>query len=129
VAFSKQPEISSYQTKPVPLLQELASRGSSTAKDSFMLNAYAEITKSKTTKEESAVLVKRAGTAQQVASTGTGVVRGIHFWALYDKFYVCIGRDVYVYFNNTAGNAFQNAMYLQSKVRPFLNSKAEVGPL
>jgi len=62
-----------------------------------MLNAYAELTKSKTTKEDDAVLVKRAGTAQQIASTGTGVVRGIHFWALYDKFYVCIGRDVYVY--------------------------------
>ena len=39
------------------------------------------------------------------------------------------GRDVYVYFNNTAGNAFQNAMYLKAKVRHFLNSKAEVGPL
>lgn len=26
------------------------------------------------------------------------------------------GRDVYVYFNNTAGNAFENARYLQSKL-------------
>ena len=27
------------------------------------------------------------------------------------------GRDVYVYFNNTAGNAFENARYLQERVR------------
>jgi uncharacterized protein YecE (DUF72 family) len=26
------------------------------------------------------------------------------------------GKDVYVYFNNTAGNAFENAIYLQSQV-------------
>lgn len=29
--------------------------------------------------------------------------------------YLQTGRDVYAYFNNTAGNAFENAMYLQSK--------------
>ncbi|TMI97126.1 MAG: DUF72 domain-containing protein, partial [Bacteroidetes bacterium] len=26
------------------------------------------------------------------------------------------GKDVYAYFNNTAGNAFENARYLQSKL-------------
>lgn len=28
------------------------------------------------------------------------------------------GKDVYIYFNNTAGNAFENARYLQSKLNP-----------
>ena len=26
------------------------------------------------------------------------------------------GKDVYIYFNNTAGNAFENARYLQAKL-------------
>ena len=30
--------------------------------------------------------------------------------------YLKTGKDVYVYFNNTAGNAFENARYLQSKL-------------
>ena len=32
------------------------------------------------------------------------------------------GKDVYVYFNNTAGNAFENARYLQSKLHPASSS-------
>ncbi|HEX2629132.1 MAG TPA: DUF72 domain-containing protein [Chitinophagaceae bacterium] len=36
--------------------------------------------------------------------------------AIIIKEFARAGRDVYVYFNNTAGNAFENAKYLQSKL-------------
>jgi len=32
------------------------------------------------------------------------------------KEFIQSGKDVYVYFNNTIGNAFENARYLQSKL-------------
>ncbi len=101
MAFSKQPTQSTYSTKTVGLLKELGSRGNDTAKDSFYLNAYAEVQKNKTTKEEELIAVSRAGTSTVVESLGSDGVRGAWVWKDIGQVFICIGRHIYVYSADT----------------------------
>lgn len=100
MAFTKQPVNSTYSTKTVGLLKELGSRGISTAKDSYWLNAYGEIQKNKATQENEVVVQKRPGSSTPVASVGSGGVRGMWLWKDLGRIYIAIGADIYVYSAN-----------------------------
>lgn len=101
MSFTKQPVNSTYSTKKVGLLKELASRGTSTAKDAYLLNAYAEIQEQKDIGDKDAIITSRAGVAEGIASVGTGGVRGAYLWKDQNKLFICVGADIYVYTAST----------------------------
>lgn len=87
---------SSYITKTFPLLSILDSRDSNGLYDSLALNCLAEIIKDEG-EEPQINLLKRDGTEEIIASTGTGVVRGLYHWNSNNRLYVAIGTSIYVY--------------------------------
>jgi hypothetical protein len=52
MAFTKTPVNSTYTTKSVGLAKELGSRGTTSAKDSYMRNCYVEMQKNKDTQDK-----------------------------------------------------------------------------
>lgn len=97
MAFTKTPVNSTYQTKPIELVKELDSRGTSTAKDSYILNGYAESKQNKTTKEEMLAIFKRAGCSAIIAAVGASDIRGMFHWYGENRLFVAIDNAIYVY--------------------------------
>lgn len=92
----RQPVNSTYDTKQIPFVRDLNSRGSSTNKDEYFINVYPASIKDKLTGDKQLPLVKRSGTTQFIAGVGT-TNRGIFHWKETSKLFVCIDRDCYVY--------------------------------
>lgn len=97
MAFTKTPANSTYQTKQLELVKELDSRGTSTAKDGYILNGYAETKQNKTTKEEMLSLFKRAGCSSIITAVGTNDIRGMFHWYGENRLFVAIDNAIYVY--------------------------------
>ncbi len=89
------PAESSYKTKPFPLLSVMDSRDSTGTYDDLALNCLTEIVKMGEDTQIS--IIKRDGTEEIIATTGSGVVRGIFFWHQQNKLFVAIGDDIYIY--------------------------------
>jgi hypothetical protein len=96
MAFSKNPAVSTYQTKGVPLASEFNPRGSVPTTDATYTNCYLEMTKNKTTGEQTIALRKRNGSSVLVAFPGINI-RGWHFWEDRSKLYVAVDRNIYIY--------------------------------
>ena len=89
------PAESSYKTKLFPLLSVMDSRDYTGTYDDLALNCLTEIVK--TDEGTQVTLLKRDGSEEIIASTGTGVVRGLYHWNANYKLFVSIGVDIYVY--------------------------------
>jgi hypothetical protein len=96
MAYSKNPEFSTYQTKPIPLISELNSRGSTTATDVDYLNCYVEYIKNKTTQQQEMSLRKRWGSTSLI-SLVNATTRGWYYWEDQAKLFIAQSDDIYVY--------------------------------
>jgi hypothetical protein len=102
MAFSKVPEKSTYQTKQLPLMREYASRASGFSKDADYQNVFFEITKNKTTQENTYDIFPRPGTENFSQILQSAVVRQVYFWEARNKFYVWVNDDIQIV-NGTTG--------------------------
>lgn len=84
-----------YKTETLPLLSTLDSREGTAAYDDLSVNAITEVIKMGEDTQIS--IIKRDGTEEIIATTGSGVVRGIFFWHQQNKLFVAIGDDIYIY--------------------------------
>jgi hypothetical protein len=96
MAFSKQPEVSTYQNKEIPLIAQSFSRGSSPVVDVQYINCFPEYLKSKLTQTQDLRLRKRSGSSE-LANLVTSVTRNIYYWEDQSKLYVAQGSNVYIY--------------------------------
>lgn len=96
MAFSKNPAISTYQTKKLPLAAEFNPRGTTATTDTVLINCYLEMLKSKTTNEQTVAIRKRNGSSVLVALAGANI-RGWHFWEDRNKLYVAVDRNLSIY--------------------------------
>jgi hypothetical protein len=85
-----------YTTKVIPLISREDQRDSQNTEDDVMINFLPELTYTAEAAQQ-LCLVKRNGTEETIATTGAGVIRGIHSWDEVGKFYVVIDRDIYIY--------------------------------
>lgn len=85
----------SYKTETFPLLSVMDSREYSSVYDDLALNVLTEIVKNGENPQIS--IIKRDGTEEVIATTGTGVVRGLFHWHAQNKLYVAIGADIRIY--------------------------------
>lgn len=105
------PTEDSYITKVVPLVSVDDQRASATSIDDIMINFLPEIVEN-LDGSRSITVFKRNGSSETIATTGSGVIRGIYSWDSVGKFYVVIDRDIYIYtistyaLNATLTNAF-----------------------
>lgn len=89
------PVNSTYETKTFPLLSIIDSRESAGSYDDIAINCITEIAKEPDGNQVS--LIKRDGTEEIIATTGTGVVRGLFHWNGQNKLFVAIGADIFIY--------------------------------
>lgn len=94
--YSKQPSISTYQTKEISLIGEMNSRYGDPTKDIDYLNCFPEMIQNKSTKEQYTYLRKRSGTIAAFTLTNP-TTRGIHYWEDQDRLYVAQGHDILIY--------------------------------
>lgn len=111
----RQPVNSTYKTEFISVAAEINSRTSSPDKDEYFQNVLPESIKNKVTGEKELSLIKRSGTAIDIATTGSGNMRGFFYWKRENQLFTCIGRDVRIYnattytLLNTLVNAVGNA--------------------
>lgn len=96
MAFSKQPEVNTYQNKEIPLIAQSFGRGSSPSIDVEYLNCFPEYVKSKLTQTQDLRLRKRSGSASLVSLVNS-ITRGIHYWEDQSKLYVAQLGNIYIY--------------------------------
>lgn len=96
MAFSKNPQLQTYQTKTVPLAEEINSRSASLLKDEDCLNCYQEYIQSRITGEKEFYMRKRDGTEAFIEPPGA-VNRGMYFWEDQSKIFVAMDDDILVY--------------------------------
>lgn len=101
MAFTKQPVNSTYTTKTIPLVREINSRGSNNLKDEYYTNCFPESVQNKLTSEQDINLIKRDGSTQFIAASGTGVLRGFFNWKDQERLFKVVGRDCFVYNTET----------------------------
>ena len=98
MAFSKAPTLDTYSSERVSLFREIALRdGGGSGKDEDYLNVFSEIVKQGKAGDQRRFVVKRSGTAQELASVAASPIRGLHFWTDNNALVYCVGRNVYVY--------------------------------
>lgn len=98
MAFTKSPMISTYSTERVQLTREINSRaGGLITKDEDFLNVIIEPEKNKSAQDKRFFIMKRAGTRVQFASVGTSKIRGMHYWAAFNKLLYVVGTTLYIY--------------------------------
>lgn len=85
-----------YEDKVIPLLSIDDQRSADTTIDDIMVNFLPEIVHNPDG-SKSLNVIKRDGSSEEIATTGAGVIRGIHSWDEAGKFYVVIDRDIYIY--------------------------------
>lgn len=108
MAFSKQPQQSTYQPKEVPLLYEDNHRLSSPTKDADLLNCYIELVKNKELGKQDYQITKRAGSTPYIPSVGASIVRGFHYNQDFQKLYYCVGSTMYIW--NVATNTISSTL-------------------
>jgi hypothetical protein len=96
MAFTKTPTTDTYQTKQIPLISQMNSRGSNTTTDVDYINCFPEYWKNKTTQQQEIRLRKRSGSSVQNTLVNT-VTRGVHFWEDQSRVYIAQSNHVYVY--------------------------------
>lgn len=96
MAFSKNPQLSTYQTKSISLLAEMNSRGSTPVKDVDYVNCFADITKNKTTGEQGANIRKRDGNSAFI-TLGSSNIRGMYLWEDQTRLFVATDKNINVY--------------------------------
>lgn len=94
--YSKTPAVSTYETKQINLLAEMNSRGILPTTDVDYINCWPDVTKNKTTKEQSVNIRKREGSSSFITLPSSNV-RGVYFWEDLGKLFVAVGADVLVY--------------------------------
>ena len=87
-----------YETKVIPLLSVFDSRYYDGVADSLALNFIPEVVK--TVDGTDLHMIKRDGAPQVCASVGTDPARGLFYWADYDRYYVSVLKDIYIYDSN-----------------------------
>jgi Phage stabilisation protein len=88
----------SYQRHTIQLTREMASRaGNISNKDEDFLNFIFEIVKDKQADDQRSFLLKRAGTADLIASQVANEVRGIYFWEDQGKLLYAANKHIYIY--------------------------------
>ena len=95
MAFTKNPSVSTYQTKGVNLLGELNARGTVLGTDVDYQDCYPEIIKNQDTKEQSVFIRKRNG-FESFISVGASI-RGVFYWEDQSKLFVATGHNIKVY--------------------------------
>lgn len=90
------PTQDSYDTKIVSLVSIDNQRSSGTAIDDIVINFLPEIVE-QSDGSKSIVLLKRNGSSEKIATTGSGVIRGIYSWDDIGKLYIVIDKDIYIY--------------------------------
>lgn len=96
MAFTKQPTVSTYQTKTIPLMSEYSSRAVGFAKDPDFVNVFFEVTKNKTTKEDAYDIFMRPGTTAFSNTFQSNNVRLVYFWERENKFLVFVDNDIQI---------------------------------
>jgi hypothetical protein len=119
MAFTKSPEISTYDTTEFPFVRELDSRGVDTSKDNDYINIYFDAKVNQLTKEQRVYASKRSGSTEFIAATGSGEIRGIHYWEDQARLFVCIQGNIYVYNANTGA--------LVTTIATFVSTTGTVG--
>ena len=93
MAYSKAPTQDTYSSERVSLFREIALRdGGTSGKDEDYLNVFTEIVKQTKAGDQRRFVMKRAGSAQAIASVGATAIRGIHFAPDKNKLFYCVGR-------------------------------------
>lgn len=98
MAYSKAPTQDTYSSERVSLFREIALRdGGTSGKDEDYLNVFTELVKQTKAGDQRRFVMKRAGSAQAIASVGATAIRGMHFASDKNKLFYCVGRNIYVY--------------------------------
>jgi hypothetical protein len=95
--FSKNPALSTYQTKMVELFKQPNNRGSTAAKDEDLVNCFYEITQNRKLKDEDIFIVKRAGVVDYIPAVAGDSVRGAHYNEDFRKLYYCVSDTMYIW--------------------------------
>lgn len=96
MAYSKNPSLDTYQTKQIPLIMEMNSRGSTPTTDVDFLNCFPEYIKNKITQQQEISLRKRWGSSSLITLANAST-RGVYYWEDQSRLYVAQSDDVYVY--------------------------------
>jgi hypothetical protein len=102
--FSKQPSKDTYQTEKIPLMKEINNRSASNLKDVDYLNCFFEVTKNRTTQENTYDIWTRPG--MEVFSTSnlqSSNVRAVYYWEDVNRHYVWIDDDIQIV-HGSSGN-------------------------
>lgn len=91
----------SYQTHPIQLVREIATRAGNVDKDEDFLNILFEIVKDKQADDSRKFVLKRSGNTSLIPSVAGTEVRGQFYWEDQGKFLYSVGRNVYVYTMST----------------------------
>lgn len=102
MAYSQDPRQSTYQDREVFLLKEYNSRDSGFAKDIDYVNVFFEVTKNKTTGENTYNVFFRPGLTQFSAVLQSTNVRQIYYWEERQKYYVWVDSAIQIV-NGTTG--------------------------
>lgn len=95
----------SYQTVRSQFVREAVSRSSNALlKDEDFLNNIIESIKNKHLSDSRQFIMKRAGTAVQIASVAASEVRGMFYWDDQDMLFYAVGTDIWSYNFNTQVN-------------------------
>lgn len=94
MAYNRSPQMSTYDTKTVKLIQEWNTRDSSGTKDNDTLNCFYETVKNRTTQENDFHVVSRDGSvAYPYVPTSTNI-RGIHYWEDVDRLFIAYDSSI-----------------------------------
>jgi len=102
MANTKQPSVSTYQTKMVNLLNTEFSRSPSSNKDVSYNNVFFEIIKEKEIGDSDFYIVKRPGTSVYIPDVG-GTVRSLYYNSDFQKLYYVVGNTLHIW--NVATNS------------------------
>lgn len=91
--FSKQPAVSTYQTKSIKLATELDSRSSAVTKDPQFLNVLFEKPNAET---KLVNIVKRAGTEDYGPTLPFATCRGLHYWEDQNRIFLANDNDILI---------------------------------
>jgi len=105
------PVNSTYVTKDFPIVTQMDSRTYQNTKDGYWTNFIPSIIKNQITGESELSLEKRTGSTAKTSGNGTGATRGLFYWEDQAKFFLAMGRDVFVYDSTgTLSTTFTNAL-------------------
>lgn len=119
MAFNKAPTVSTYQTKPIQLVNEFDNRDGGVTKDLDFQNCFFEIQGSKLTGEKKIHVIRREGLSNYIHLISTNV-RGVYYWEDENKILVATDNDITIYNSDTT-----TLLYTLSNI--FSTSSGDVG--